>query len=144
MVYIEGGVDNSGHLWANDGNITLHSDVAGARDATISGAATLEFGAASSVDTTFADGGDGTLILEHSSSFTGAISGFNHGDSLDLGDVVFGGSTGTTLSYAANDAGTGGTLSVSDGANTSHIALEGEYTTAGFEGAYGQGSDGGL
>ena len=84
MVYIESGVDNSGHLWANDGNITLHSDVAGAGDATISGAATLEFGAASSADTTFADGGDGTLILDHSSSFTGAVSGFNHGDSLDL------------------------------------------------------------
>lgn len=44
------------------------------------------------------------------------------------------------LSYSANDAGTGGTLIVSDGANTSHIALEGQYTTAGFEGAYDQGS----
>jgi Ca2+-binding RTX toxin-like protein len=44
------------------------------------------------------------------------------------------------LSYAANEAGTGGTLTVSDGVNTAHIALEGQYTTAGFEGAYGQGS----
>ena len=67
--------------------------------------------------------------------------GFNHGDSLDLGDVVFGSGTGTMLSYSANDAGTGGTLIVSDGANTAHIALEGQYTTAGFEGAYDQGSD---
>ena len=73
-------------------------------------------------------------------SFTGAVSGFNQGDSLDLGDVVFGGGTGTVLSYAANDAGTGGTLIVSDGVNTAHIALDGEYTTAGFEGAYNQGS----
>jgi len=55
------------------------------------------------------------LILDHSSSFTGAVSGFNHGDSLDLGDVAFGSGTGTTLSYSANDAGTGGTLIVSDG-----------------------------
>ena len=29
---------------------------------------------------------------------------------------------------------------VSDGANTAHIALQGQYTTAGFEGAYDQGS----
>ncbi|OGP85148.1 MAG: hypothetical protein A2V87_01905 [Deltaproteobacteria bacterium RBG_16_58_17] len=28
---------------------------------------------------------------------------------------------------------------MSDGANTAHIALEGQYTTAGFEGAYDQG-----
>jgi len=102
--------------------------------------ATLEFGAASAENTTFADGGDGTLSLDHSSSFTGTVSGFNHGDSLVLDDVVFGSGTGTMLSYSANDAGTGGTLIVSDGANTSHIALEGQYTTAGFEGAYDQGS----
>jgi len=86
------------------------------------------------------DGGDGTLKLDDSSGFAGAVSGFNHGDSLDLGDVAFGSGTGTMLSYSANDAGTGGTLSVSDGANTSHTALEGEYTTSGFEGAYDQGS----
>ena len=88
-----------------------------------SGTATLEFGAASAADTTFADGGDGTLRLDHSSSFTGTVSGFNAGDSLDLGDVAFGSGTGTTLSYAANDAGSGGTLIVSDGANTAQIAL---------------------
>ena len=137
---VESGLDNSGHLWANDGNITLHGDVTGDGDATISGSATLEFGAASSADTTFADGGDGTLKLDDSSSFTGNVSGFNHGDSLDLGDVAFGHGTGTTVSYAANEAGNGGTLNVSDGANTAHIALEGEYTTAGFEGGYDQGS----
>jgi Ca2+-binding RTX toxin-like protein len=79
-------------------------------------------------------------MLDHSASFTGTVSGFNEGDSLDLGDVAFGSGTGTMLSYAANDAGTGGTLIVSDGANTAHIALDGQYTTAGFEGAYDQGS----
>jgi hypothetical protein len=42
---IESGVDNSGHLWANGGDITVHGDVTGAGDATISGTATLEFGA---------------------------------------------------------------------------------------------------
>ena len=85
--------------------IKLHGDVTGAGSATISGTATLEFGAASAENTTFADGGDGTLRLDHSSSFTGAVSGFNEGDSLDFGDVVFGSGTGTMLSYAANVCG---------------------------------------
>ena len=55
----------------------------------------------------------------------GAVSGFNHGDSLDLGDIAFGSGTGTMLSYSANDAGNvyvGTDLKsvpiVSDGANT--------------------------
>jgi hypothetical protein len=116
------------------------ASVTGAGDATISGAATLEFGAASSANTTFADGGDGTLRLDHSASFTGTVSGFNHGDSLDLGDVAFGSGMGTTLSYSANGAGIGGTLNVSDGANTAHITLRGQYTTACFEGTYDQGN----
>ena len=60
---IESGVANSGNLWADGGNITIHGDVTGAGDATISGMATLEFGAASAENTTFADGGDGTLRL---------------------------------------------------------------------------------
>ena len=102
--------------------------------------ATLEFVAASSANTTFDHEGDGTLKLGDSTSFTGTVSGFNEGDSLDLGDVLFGHGTGTTFSYAANETGTGGTLTVSDGVNTAYIALEGEYTTAGFEGTYDQGS----
>ena len=73
----------------------------------ISGMATLEFGASSSADTNFADGGDGTRKLGASSGSTGTVSGFNEGDSLDLGDVAFGHGTGTTLSYSANEAGTG-------------------------------------
>ena len=139
---IESGLDNSGHLWANGGNVTVHGDVTGSGDAMISGMATLEFGAASAEHTTFADGGDGTLILDHASSFTGTVSGFNNGDSLVLDDVAFGSGTGTVLSYSANEAGTGGTLIVGDGAITAQISLEGDYTTAGFEGAYDQDGSG--
>lgn len=136
---VESGVDNAGHLWANDGDITIHGDVTGDGDATISGAATLEFDGASSADTTFSDG-DGTLALDHASDFTGTVSGFNHGDLIDFGDIVYGSGSGTTISYAANADGSGGTLNVSDGAHTASIALQGDYTTAGFEGAYDQGS----
>ena len=133
-------LDNSGHLWANGGNLSLNGDVTGAGYATISGNSTLEFGGASSINTTFAADGDGILWLDQASNFTGVISGFNQGDSLDLRDVSFGGGTGTTLSYDANQAGTGGLLTISNGVNTAHITLEGQYTTAGFAGASDQGS----
>jgi hypothetical protein len=96
---VESSLTNSGSLWANGGNIAVHGDVTGGGSATISGVATLELGGTSDVNTTFADNGDGTLKLDHSSSFSGTISGFNTGDSLDLADILFG--SDTTLSFSA-------------------------------------------
>jgi Ca2+-binding RTX toxin-like protein len=133
---INSGLDNSGSLWANGGNITVHGDVAGTGSATISGTATLEFGGAANGHTSFADGGDGTLVLDHSATFTGAVSGFNAGDSLVFGDI-FG--SAATLAYSANAAGTGGTLILNDGAHTANITLNGQYTSAGFHDIVGQG-----
>ena len=46
-------------------------------------------------------------------------------------DIGFG--AGTSLSYAANQDGTGGTLAVTDGSHTANIALLGQYDAAGFE-----------
>jgi hypothetical protein len=107
---IDSAVANAGHLLANNGNLAIHGDVTGNGSATISGAATLEFGAASTENTTFADGAAGTLKLDQSGSFTGTVSGFGAGNTLDLADVLC--NDHTTLSFAANDAGTGGTLTV--------------------------------
>ena len=59
------------------------------------------------------------------------MSGLNGDDHLDLLDVAFG--AGTTASYVANQAGTGGTLSVTDGVHTANIALLGQYDPAGFQ-----------
>ena len=42
---IESGLLNTGLLWANGGDVTVHGAVTGAGDALISGTATLEFGA---------------------------------------------------------------------------------------------------
>ena len=47
---------------------------------------------------------------------------------------------GTTLSYAANAAGTGGTLTVSNGAQTDSLALLGQYAAAGFQVGADQGA----
>jgi hypothetical protein len=133
---IESALANTGSLWADGGNITLHGDVTGAGSARISGTATLEFGAASDQHVNFAAGGDGTLRFDVSAGFTGSVSGFGAGDSLDLGDVAYGGVA--LITYAANDAGTGGTLLVSDGTHAAQITLAGQYSAAGMQ-ADGQG-----
>jgi Ca2+-binding RTX toxin-like protein len=125
-----------GSLWANGGDVTLHGDVTGAGGALISGEAKLEFGAASDANVVFDDGAAGVLMLDDSSAFSGSVSGFGNGDSIDLGDVNFG--ANLTADYHANDAGTGGTLTLSDGANSSSIAIVGQYVAAGAQ-ADGQG-----
>ncbi|MDP9658123.1 UNVERIFIED_ORG: VCBS repeat-containing protein, partial [Pseudomonas putida] len=137
---IESALVNSGSLWANDGNITIHGDAAGAGSATISGSAMLEFGAASDQHVTFDSGAAGTLKLDVSTAFSGSVSGFAAGDKLDFGDVAFG--ADTQITYAANDTGTGGLLMVSDGAHAAQIALNGQYAAAGLQAnAEGSGSE---
>src|SRR2546421_3331966 len=76
-------------------------------------------------------GATGTIVLHDSFDFSGVVSGLNGDDHLDLLDVAFG--AGTTTSYVANQDGTGGTLSVTDGVHTAHIALLGQYDPAGFQ-----------
>ncbi|WP_085707965.1 S-layer family protein [Pseudomonas sp. B23(2017)] len=137
---IESALINSGSLWANDGNITVHADASGAGRATISGSAILEFGAASDQHVTFDSGAAGMLKLEKSTAFSGSISGFAAGDKLAFGDVAFG--ANTQITYAANDTGTGGMLTLSDGAHLTHVAMNGQYAAAGLQAnAEGSGSE---
>ncbi|MGW8461486.1 beta strand repeat-containing protein [Pseudomonas sp. CLCA07] len=137
---IESALVNSGSLWANDGNIIIHGDASGAGSATISGSAILEFGAASDQHVTFDSGAAGTLKLDVSAAFSGSVSGFAAGDTLDFGDIAFG--SNTQITYAANDTGTGGMLSVSDGAHVTQVALNGQYAAAGLQAnAEGSGSE---
>ena len=127
---IHGDVANSGLLWANGGNVTIAGAVNGSGSAVIDGVATLQFGAASSTQTTFGQDATGTLRLDDSLDFTGVVSGFGQDDHLDLSDIKFG--AGVTHDYLANAEGTGGTLTVSDGAHTANISLLGQYTADGF------------
>ncbi|UWU91355.1 VCBS domain-containing protein [Bradyrhizobium sp. CB1015] len=127
---IDSNLDNSGLLWAHGANITLNGSVTGGGTALMDGVATLEFGAASSTKITLDAGATGTIVLHDSFDFSGVVSGLDANDHLDLVDVAFG--VGTTVSYVANQAGTGGTLSVTDGVHTTDIALLGQYDAAGF------------
>ncbi|CAI8836302.1 Cadherin domain-containing protein [Pseudomonas jessenii] len=137
---IESALVNSGSLWANDGNITIHGDAQGGGSATISGSAMLEFGAASDQHVTFDSGAAGTLKLDVSTAFSGSVSGFAEDDTLNFGDIAFG--ANTQITYAANDTGIGGLLIVNDGAHAAQIALNGQYAAAGLQAnAEGSGSE---
>ena len=96
----------------------------------ITGATELELFGPSTERVSFASGAQGELRLDASSVFTGRVSGFTGQDTIDLGDIAFGGNT--TLAYQANSRNTGGTMTVSDGTHTARIALLGQYAASSF------------
>lgn len=74
-------------------------------------------------------GATGMLIIDHSSSFIGTISGqLAIGDVIDLADIA--GGANVTIAYSGNNSP--GTLTVSDGTHTASIALLGNYSLANF------------
>src|SRR5262249_4493781 len=84
---VDSDVANSGLIWAYGGNITINGAVTGSGSAMINGAATFEFGAASSVNVTFAEDNFGTLVLDNPIAYTGQIFGFT-GTSPQSSDVI--------------------------------------------------------
>jgi hypothetical protein len=78
----------------------------------------------------FATGSTGTLRLDNSAAFNGTAAGLALGNNLDLADLPFQGNTAP--GYAANSGNTGGTLAVTEGANTVNIALMGNYLAGSF------------
>nr|WP_249810540.1 VCBS domain-containing protein [Bradyrhizobium sp. 176] len=127
---IESAVANSGLLWANGGTVTAQAEVTGSGTAEISGAGAMEFGAASSANVVFDANATGHLILDDAFHFTGTVSGLAASNDIDLKGIAFG--ADTTLSFIENQAGTGGTLTVSDGAHTANVVLLGQYDPTGF------------
>ena len=94
---------------------------------TIAEGATVEIGGVSTQPVIFT-GTTGTLKLGDSLAFTGQVTGLAGSDALDLADVHYSASTTATFSGDMN----GGTLTVSDGANTANIALVGDYLASGW------------
>jgi len=125
---------NRGMLEASGaGGLVVNSAVTGGGTAEISGSGGIEFGRSSDTAVVFDEGATGTLRLDQSAAFTGTIAGLGGGNALDLGDIAAG--ANATLGFAANASGSGGTLTVSDGAHTASLALLGQYAAAGFTSA---------
>jgi hypothetical protein len=100
---------------------------AGSGNLSITNNAELELYGPSKANVTFSSG-TGELKLDDSLAFTGRISGLTGADALDLSDVGYG--PNTRASFSGNSKG--GTLTVTDGSNTAHIALLGNYLSSGW------------
>jgi Ca2+-binding RTX toxin-like protein len=126
-------VDNSGHLWANGGDLRLLADVTGDGSATIDGDASLTFAGAAHASVAFHGEGAGTLIVEHAADADSLVGilGLESNDSLMFGDLAFG--ANTQLSYSANAYGDGGLLTVDDGVHQAEVNLLGHYSVADFQ-----------
>ncbi|WP_415260002.1 VCBS domain-containing protein [Pseudomonas chlororaphis] len=126
-------VENTGHLWANGGDLHLLADVTGNGSATIDGDASLTFAGAAHTSVAFHGEGAGSLVIaqaEAAGSLVG-ILGLESDDMLTFGNLAFG--ANTQLSYNANASGAGGLLTVDDGAHRAEVNLLGHYSAEDFQ-----------
>jgi hypothetical protein len=130
---------NDGVLWSAWQSFTVVTDPpvgpvgqlsapAGTDVMTIQNGGSADLPGPSAVDVDF-QGSTGTLQLDQSSAFAGTISGFTGQDRIDLTDIV---AAQSSFGWQPNIAGTGGTLSVTDGVTTAKLALLGQYVAANF------------
>jgi autotransporter passenger strand-loop-strand repeat protein len=119
--------DANGDVIITDPPVTWQQP--GSASASVGDGEILEIATPDSGNVTFA-GASGKLALDQPATFTGAVAGLRAQNSIDLTQIAFG--AATTLGYAANAGGTGGILSVSDGAHAASIALLGDYMASTF------------
>jgi hypothetical protein len=124
-------IANTGILESRGGALDIKSVVTGAGRGIVDGG-TLEFNRGSDVNVSFSSDSGGLLQFDRSDAFTGTIADFAAGDALDLTDMPFAAGI-TTLGYAANETGTGGSLTLSNGTQTANLALLGQYAAAAFQ-----------
>jgi hypothetical protein len=124
-------------LYLSNGDGTFHaafsspgiSNQLGTGTSTIAVGATIEIAAAASGSVTF-DGSTGSLILDHSSMFSGEVFNFTGdgslagSDHIDLRDIHDG---------SIQDSYANGVLTVTDGINTATLNFAGSYTLENFK-----------
>jgi hypothetical protein len=110
-------IANTGAFEVQSGSLKLAEAMTGAGAVNIYGA-TMEFGAASDAHVQFASSTSGTLVLDDPSHFTGTVTGFTSGDTIDL------------VGIAPANVSVSNSLHVSYG--TGSFDLIGNYDSAGF------------
>ena len=108
---------------------TVISQAPGNASETIGNNTVLEVKTPDKGNVTFS-GTTGTLLLDQPATFTGTVSGFGAQNAIDLPGIAF--EAQTTLGYSPNGNNTGGTLSLTEGANSAKIALLGSYMASSF------------
>ncbi|QDW47974.1 hypothetical protein FFI89_032165 [Bradyrhizobium sp. KBS0727] len=78
---------NTGTIEVQSGTLTLGGPVTGAGTIVVY-AATMEFGGASDANVQFTSTATGTLKLDDASHFTGTVTGFAFGDTIDLAGIA--------------------------------------------------------
>jgi large repetitive protein len=125
------GIEASFHQDLNGDGVILLSgsgSIIGANSLVIGSGASVELTGAYSGLVSFA-GPTGTLVVDYSANFTGAIGGqLTTTDFIDLVDITAG--ANATIGYTGNNSP--GTLTVSDGIKTASIALLGNYSLGNF------------
>ena len=126
---LAGFISGSGSLTKVGAGVLTLSDTNSYSGGTSLDGGTLDLAALDAAGTnpiTFAKGGEITKIENAALSadtFGNTINRFGLGDAIDLAGIGFG--ARTTLGYSENSSGTGGTLTVSDGADAAAITLLG-------------------
>ncbi len=119
---IKGGIDSDGVLEANTGLLKVDGNFTGGGTAVID-AGKMEFAAASDAVVHFSGNSSGTLVLDDVSHFTGTVTGFSFGDTIDLAGI----------DPANVSVGNSGSLEVHYGPGANDFfSLDGNYDPAGF------------
>jgi hypothetical protein len=124
-------VDNTGHLSADGGDLTVEGAVTGGGVGDVQGG-TLDFLSTFSQNVAFTSASPrGVLELAQSRDYDGTIYNFSQTGStaLDLEDIAF--TSGVTTATFAGTS-TSGVLTVTNGTETATINLEGDYFGASF------------
>ena len=128
------GFANDGKVLVESGTIEFQDAVSGTGAFTVDSGALLQFdtAVASGASVDFASISGGELLLRDSQHFGAKIHGFGGPDTdlMDLQDINFTSSSGFKLDYVGNT--TQGVLTVTSGADTAHLTMFGDYTTADF------------
>ena len=139
---VHGVVDDAGgQVVASDGFIDFELGITngGTGTASISNGGKIEYGWSSDVATTFT--GDGTLVLDHQNQadanysnahFSGAISNFGLGDTIDLTDLTYSANETVSWDQLTTGADASGTLTVDSNGETASVTLEGTYSQGNF------------
>jgi hypothetical protein len=127
---IDGAVDNTGKFEVSKGALTVDGAVTGGGEVLVA-KATADFASGFSENVRFVGAAaSGVLELADAVDYAGTVYGFSKTGktALDLADVTFGSHTKASYSGTA----TGGVLTVTDGTDTAHIHLVGDYLSSTF------------
>src|SRR5262249_5091966 len=130
------GIANHGNLQVENATLIVNGAVTATGTDTIGHDGVLDFNSTVGSHQTlnFTDG-TGTREIAHAGDFSGTISGFSDGDTIDLADIAYTpGSEYDVWVQTTTGAHAGGTLTIYEGTTAVEtLHLSGTYTTNDFE-----------